>query len=216
VNDFRIVTAKAILRVFSISPVRGFLPISIVVVGEKLDRTTEVQYNGIQADEFVVATPSRLIVKVPPSQVGKPLKDLKVLSPVSLAKMDAVLSLGVPRPLSKVSGIDRLVQSWVLIFMTTPGSDIFSPTSGGGGSAIIGRSTDRNGKGVTADLSLAVEKTRQELLRLQAQNQTIPPSEKLLSSGLDRVEFDKQSTVLSARVNIQNMLGATAEVSVSQ
>ena len=212
--DFRIVTAKVVLKVTSMTPIRGFVPPSILVTGVGLDKADEVQYNGVDANEFVRTSSTRMIVKVPPSQVGKPFQDLKVLSPVSVAKADAVLTLGVTAPPKKVSGIDRLVQSWVIIFMTTPGSSVFSPTSGGGGAAIVGRVTDRNGSGVAADLALAVEKTKQELMRLQAKNQTIPPSEKLLSSSLDLVRFSGESTLLSARVGIQNMLGNSAEVSL--
>ncbi len=213
-KDFRIVSARVQLKVVSIAPIRGFLPQSIAVVGEDLDKTSEVRYNGIQAEEFVVQTPSRMIVKVPRSQIGKPFSDLRVLSTVALSKKSAVLNLGLDRPLRTVSGIDRLIQSWVLVFMTTPGSDIFSPSSGGGGISLVGRSTDRTGKGVTADLAMGIEKTKQELLRLQASNQSIPPSERLMTTSLDVVEFDERTTVLSARVNIQNMLGDVAEVSL--
>lgn len=213
-NDFRIVTAKVVLKTYAVSPIRGFLPPSVVVAGEKLDQATEVQFNGVDAPEFVISSSTRLIVKIPVSQVGKPLTDLKVLSPVSVARQDAVLSFGVTSPPKKISGIDRLVQGWVMIFLTTPGSDIFNPTSGGGGASIIGRSTDRAGKGVAADLSLAIERTKQELLRLQSKNQKIPPSEKLLTSSLDVVQFGADTTVLSARVSIQNMLGDSAEVSL--
>jgi hypothetical protein len=214
VNDFRIVTAKVVLRTYSMAPIRGFLPPSVLVVGEKMNLATEVLYNGVSAEEFAIASSNRLIVKIPPSQVGKEFKDLKILSPVTVAKADATLSFGVTKPPKKVSGIDRLVQSWVMVFMTTPGSDIFTPNSGGGGIALIGRTTDRAGKGVAADLALAIERTKQDILRSQASNQTIPPSEKLLSSSLDAVQFDKDSTVLSARINLQNMLGDAAEVSL--
>lgn len=213
-KDFRVVSARIQLKVTSTTPIRGFLPQSILVLGENLNQTTEVRYNGVQAEEFVVQTPSRLIVRIPTSQVGKPFSDLRVLTTASIAKKDAVLNLGLDRPLKAVSGIDRLVQAWVLVFLTTPGSDIFSPTSGGGGLSLVGRSTDRTGKGVAADLAMGIEKTKQELLRLQAENQAIPPSERLMSSSLDVVEFDERTTVLSARVNIQNMLGDVAEVSV--
>lgn len=213
-KDFRIVTAKVILPVYSIAPIRGFLPISILVTGQGLDKASEVLYNGISVSEFAVVAPTRLVVKIPASQVGKKFQDIKVLSPVSVAKQDAMLSFGVTTPPKTVSGIDRLVQSWVLIFLTTPGSDIFTPKSGGGAIAIVGRPTDRNGKGIAADLALAIERTKQEILRLQAGNQTVPPSEKLLSSTLDSIQFDRESTVTSARVNIQNMIGNTAEVSL--
>ncbi len=213
-KDFRVVSARIQLKVTSFSPIRGFLPQSILVLGENLNQTSEVRYNGVQAEEFVIQTPSRMIVKVPPSQVGRPFSDLRVLATVNASKKDAVLNLGLDRPLKTVSGIDRLVQNWVMIFMTTPGSSIFAPTSGGGGMSLVGRSTDRSGKGVAADLAMGIEKTKQELFRLQADNQSIPPSERLMTSSLDVVEFDEKTTVLSARVNIQNMLGDVAEVSL--
>lgn len=213
-KDFRIITAKVILNVYSVAPVRGFLPPSILVAGEKLDRASEVLYNGISVSEFAVVASNRLVVKIPKSQVGQKFQDIKVLAQVSAAKADATLSLGVTTPPKTVSGIDRLVQSWVIIFMTTPGSDIFTPNSGGGAVAIIGRPTDRSGKGVAADLAIAIERTKQEILRLQAGIQTIPPSEKLLSSSLDSIQYDQASTVTSARVIIQNMIGNSAEVSL--
>jgi len=212
--DLRVVNAKAILRTFSVAPIRGFVPTSVLVTGEKFDRATEVQYNGVQADEFAVASSTRLIVRVPPSQLGKPFRDIKVLSPVSAAKQDAIITLGLTTPPKTISGIDRLVQNWVIIFLTTPGSDIFSPNSGGGAMSIIGRPTNKSGKGVSADLAMAIEKTKNELLRIQSSNQSVPPSEKLLSSSLDKVEYDASSTVLSARVLVQNMLGNAAEVSL--
>jgi hypothetical protein len=212
--DLRVVNAKAILRSISVQPIRGFVPTSVLVTGEKFDRATEVQYNGVDATEFAIASSTRLIVRVPTSQLGKPFRDIKVLSPVSAAKQDAIISLGLTSPPKTISGIDRLVQNWVIIFLTTPGSDLFSPTSGGGGASIIGRPTDKSGKGVAADLAMAIEKTKNELLRLQSSNQAIPPSEKLLSSSLDKVEYDSASTVLSARVLVQNMLGDAAEVSL--
>lgn len=213
-KDLRIVTAKVILTVYSVSPIRGFLPLSIVAIGKRLDLATEVLYNGVTADEFVVSSSTRLIIRIPPSQVGRAFTDLKVLAPVSAAQQEASLSFGIQRPAKTLSGIDRLVQSWVMVFFTTPGSDVFDPESGGGAKSLIGKTTDRAGKNISADLAMAVERTKQELLRLQSRNQNIPPSEKLLSSSLDTVQFDSDTTVLSARINIQNMLGDAAEVSL--
>lgn len=213
-KDFRIVHAKSILKVHSIAPIRGFLPTSIVVLGDLLDRTEEVLYNGLQANEFIVSSPSRLIIRVPESQVGVELKDLQVLSSVSVTKLPAVVSLELSKPPKSISGIDRLVQAWLMIFYSTPGSDIFDLGSGGGALSMVGRTTTRNGKGVAADLAQAVEKTKNELLRLQAKNPRIPPAERLLSGDLQSVQFDAANTVLSARVSIKNVLSEQAEISV--
>jgi hypothetical protein len=213
-KDFRIVHAKSILKVHSVAPIRGFLPPSVVVVGERLDRTREVLYNGLQANEFIVSSASRLIVRIPESQVGKELSDLQVLSSVSLTRLDTLISLELSKPPKQVEGIDRLIQAWLMIFYTTPGSDIFNPSSGGGVQTLIGRSTDRTGKNVAADLVEAIDRTRQELLRIQTGNARIPPSERLLSAELQGIQFDPNSTLLSARVSIRNVLSESAEISI--
>lgn len=213
-KDFRIVHAKAILKVHSVAPVRGFLPPSVLVVGEKLDRTLEVLYNGIAAKEYFISSPNRLVVRIPPSQVGRELRDIEVLSTVSLTKLDAVVSLEITKPPKVIEGVDRLVQQWLMIWASAPGSDLWNPQSGGGGYSIIGRSTDKTGKNVAADLAQSVERTKSELLRIQAANPRIPPAERLLSSELQAVQFDPAKSELFGRVSIKNLLGEDAEISL--
>jgi len=213
-KDFRIVNAKVVLKIFQILPIRGFLPPSIVVIGERLDRTEEVVFNGLQANEFIISSPSRLIVRIPESQVGKELRDLQVLSSVSVTRLPTSITLEISKPPKTVEGIDRLVQAWLMIFYSTPGSDIFDLSSGGGALSMVGRTTSRNGKNVAADMAQSIEKTKNELVRLQTKNPRIPPSERLLSSDLQSVQFDASNTVLSARVSIKNMLSEDAEISI--
>lgn len=213
-RDFRVVSARTLLRVTSITPIRGFLPPSLIAFGEKLDLTQEIFYNGIAVRDFSVASPSRLIIRIPESQIGKEFEELKVYSSAELTRQDAELSLELMRPAKTVSGMERLVQSWLLIFLTTPGSDVFDPSSGGGARTLIGKTTDRQHKGVAADLALAIERTKTEMLRVQAKTQGIPLSERLLSASLDSLKFDQNTSVLSARVSIRNMLGDQAEVAI--
>lgn len=205
-KDIRIVRAQAILQVYSFSPIRGFVPASIVVLGKDLNKTTEILINGVVATEFFIQSASRMIVKIPVVQVGQTISNLMVLSDVPLTQKDALLAFRLDKPPQVVEGIDRLIQSWLMIFLSTPGSDIFSPRSGGGALEIIGRSTDSSGKGAAADLAAAIERTNSELLRLQSQDRKIPPSEKLLSSSLVSMSFNPNTTALSARVEIRNQL----------
>ena len=212
--DFRIAQAKTILNVHSVAPIRGFRPISIVALGQKLNLAQQVEYNSINAPEFIISNPSRMIIRVPDSQIGKEFRSLRVFSSVSLTKTNALVSLSINMPFQKASGIDRLVQCWLMVFMTNPGSDIFDPSTGAGGRSIVGRNTDKTGKGIAADLAQAIEKTQIELLRKQAQTPSLPLSEKLLSSQLQSISFDSNTATLSARVSLMNMLGDAAEVSV--
>lgn len=214
-NDFRIVHARCLLQVYSISPIRGFNPPSIVVIGDKLNTTSEILYNGILATEFVISSSSRLIVRIPASQVGKDITDFQVFSSKPQLNQDASLIFEVSKPVQKVSGIDRLVQSWMILFMTTPGSDVFVPSSGGGAKAIIGSRTDKKHKSAAADLAVSIDRTARELTKLQSRAKNLPPQEKLLSSSLESVSTDESTGTLSARVRLKNMVNQSANVSLS-
>lgn len=213
-KDIRIVSARHLLKVHSIAPIRGFLPPSIVVLGYELDKASEVFYNEIQTTEFIIQSSSRLVVRIPEPAVGKDFTSIKVLSSVQASKKNAEISFKLNNPLQSVSGIDRLIQSWLLVFLTTPGSDVFDKQSGGGAQSLIGKTTDRSGKGVSADLALAIERTNSQIIKKQSVAKSVPLSEKLLSSSLDQIVFDSTTGTLSARVSIQNMVGEQAELSV--
>lgn len=213
-RDFSIVSAKVILRTTSVSPIRGFLPLSVIVLGEKLDLTKEVFYNGVLAEEFIIASASRLIVRVPLSQVGQQLTSIQATSTVAVSKSSANVVIELSRPIHTVAGMDRLIQSWMMIFLSNPGSDVFTPQSGGGARSLIGRSTDMKSKSVAADLALAIEKTGSEIKKLQAQNKRVPLDERLLSGDLETLSFDEATTVLSATVSIKNMIGSKAEIAL--
>jgi hypothetical protein len=214
-RDFKIVHTRSLLDVYSIAPIRGFSPPSVVVVGADMASASEVIYNGVLATEFIVSSPTRLIVRIPPTQVGKDLTDFKVFASKPVLRGDASLVLELSKPLQSVSGMDRLVQSWMMIFLTTPGSDVFSPQSGGGAMSIIGSPIDRMGKSAAADLSVAIDNTQRELIKLQSQTRGIPPEERLLSSSLESIVSDESTGTLSARVLLQNMVNQTAQVSLS-
>lgn len=213
-RDFRVVQARAILKVTSVSPIRGFNPPAVIILGEKFQYAAEITYNGIEVSEFYIASPTRIIARIPDTQYGKALTELAVLAPVQLAREKALISLGISKPFKTVYGIDRLVQNWVMAFLTTPGSDIFNPSAGGGGRAIIGFPGNASGKTASAELSIAVDRTRQQILEQQASNLQIPAEERMLSCSLSEVSFDQKSTSLTAVVTLKNILGNSASVNI--
>jgi hypothetical protein len=212
--DLRVITAKALLSVNTVAPIRGFFPPSLMLIGQDLYKATEVEYNGVLASEWIVASPNRLVLRIPETQIGQPFLGIRVFADISLAHSKAIVEFGIVSPLKKISGIDRLVQAWLLVFFTTPGSDAFDQSSGGGGRSLVGKSTDRYHRGVAADLALCIDRTKNELLRLQAQTPGVPPEEKLLSSDLIGVSFDERTSMLYASVSLKNMVGDAAQLAL--
>lgn len=215
-KDIRVVSAKISLKITGMAPIRGVLPASVIAFGESLDKTSEVFYNDLPVDEFFAQSPSRLIVKIPTAAVGKPFVSIRAMSDASLIRRDSEVSLKLNNPLRTVSGMDRLIQNWIMTFLTTPGSDVFDKSAGGGAQTIIGRSTDRDGRSASADLTMAIDRTRTELVKKQSASSRVPSSEKLMSCELGDVVFDPYSGKLQARVFLRNMVGDSAEVSLGK
>lgn len=213
-RDIKVISARAILPVRQVVPVRGFAPTSVMVSGDSFDVAAEVLYNGVQVEQFLVQSPNRLLVRVPDSQLGRPLTSVVVYADVPTTFGDASLSFKVPTPIRSVSGVGRMTQSFLLVLMTTPGSDIFSKDSGGGVRALIGKTANTKGSSVSSDIAMAVERAKSEILREQAKYPGIPLDERLMSAALDSVSFDKDSSTIFAKISLQNMLGQGAEVNL--
>lgn len=213
-KDIRIVSSKQLLKISSIAPIREFLPPSAVILGENFNLAQEIVFNGVTTTEFAILSPTRIIFPIPESEIGLPLQSIKVYSSPLKITGSAELNLTVGSPSTACSGIERLIQAWILIFLSTPGSDIWDLSGGGGGRALIGNATDRDHGGAASSLAMAVEKTKEELLRLQAKDPRIPPAERLLSCELSSINFDEGTTVLSGVISIRNMIGDDAEVVV--
>lgn len=213
-RDLRVVQARATLRVTSVAPIRNFAPASVVVLGQDFLHAEEVLYNGTQVPEFLIASETRLIARIPEGQIGRALIDIKVLASVPVTNQDAFLDLGLKAPVRTSSGIDRLVQNFLLVLMTTPGSDIFDQDSGGGAQAILGRPTSAGGQSAMADLTVAVDRTRQQVLAAQSKNPKIPLSERLASATITSLSYDDNTTTLSAMIDLRSAAGDSALVNV--
>lgn len=97
----------------------------------------------------------------------------------------------------------RLVQLYVKVLLTTPGTDIFSPQTGGGLLTKVGQqvSLHDGGKDVIGDLVLSCNSTTKQIVATQAKDPSIPPVERLLSANVENAVFDRDS--LGVRANIQ-------------
>jgi hypothetical protein len=210
-RDYKIVQARTLLRVHSATFIAGFVPRSIMVHGPQMSLASGVLYNGIEVLEYVISTPTSLIVRVPKSQLNEPFRELTVFSTTALTQERAQLTFALGRD-KVVSGMERLVQMFLMLLFTSPGSSIFAKKSGGGFKSIIGVA-NANGKGTASDITMAIERTTTEILRLQARR-TIPLEERLLSATLDSLVFDDRAGTAYAKVSLRNSLGESAQVQV--
>lgn len=210
-KDFRVVQAQTILQVYSATFIAGFVPRSILVHGPRMLRATGASYNGVEVLEFVISSPTSLIIRIPASQVDAPFRELIVYAATPLAEEKAQLSFALGRS-KVVSGLDRLIQMFMIILFTSPGSSIFNKKSGGGLRKTIGIVSTQGGS-VAADINMALERATSEILKVQARR-TVPLDERLLSATLESLSFDTRAGNAYARVSIRNSLGESAQIQV--
>ena len=92
--------------------------------------------------------------------------------------------------------------------LTTPGSDIFSPRSGGGLLSLLGPIPVDTGA-IFALVSLRVKSTVEELVEQQARDLSTPPEQRLSGIEILEAEYSAKDTALDVRLRIISSSGAS-------
>ena len=98
---------------------------------------------------------------------------------------------------ASVRGIAKAVQQYVFVLMTTPGSDKFFPSRGGGLNNMVGAAINAaNAQGLAAALSDCLKRTLSSLKKTQSYA-NLPPEEKILDVILLSLGYDSLSTAVN-------------------
>jgi len=216
VKDIKILTIRDILPISKVEFVANLTPLSIRLVGEKLDQATTVYINDREAPEFVVLSKNRLVAQVPSSEVRSIINKVVVVAEKPAAGRNSLLHFEMAGSFHSIQGIERLVQHFCKLLLQTPGSDRFSPSDGGGLLKIVGRNVSRgDAKSLQASVVGAVSRTRDQILSQQATNSRIPSDERLLTATTEAVGFDVATTTLRARIAVAAVSGRQAVANLS-
>lgn len=193
--DIQLIRLLDVLDVNRIEEAVGVPVRSIIVYGRDFRNVETVLINGAASPEFVQYSSTEIIAQVPVTQIDAIITEVFVLS-TELTFTERSLvewTLGV-RP-KKVSGVLRLMQTFLRMLLRSPRSNIFAPESGGGllrriGTNIAAVQRDR----LSADIAVSVSQTRQYLIRLQTAQRAIPANERLLNAEIVGLTIDPVNT----------------------
>ncbi len=209
--DIKVILIKDILKVNRVSYLENFSPQSIRIEGSLLLQASEVLINDIDSPEFMIISNDQLIAQVPDSQVNSRLRSVTVLANKPSTDRSSILHLDAGRTFSRLQGLEKLVQYFVKLLLQNPGSDIFSPTEGGGVLGLVGRVvTKSDTTSLSASLVSAVNQTRDQILARQNKIPRIPSDERLLRADTQAVGFNPSTTTLAARISIGAVSGRDA------
>src|SRR5258708_5639767 len=128
--DFQVVFPQQIVPLNSIQEIQGMTPRTVNIVGQDFRSVDEVIINDVVSPDVVVLSKRRLLAQVP-AQVGlNAVTTVKVVSNQLNITSKSLLAFRISPTSSKVSGILRLVQVFLKVLFTSPGTDIFAPRIG--------------------------------------------------------------------------------------
>jgi len=189
-------------------------PFTLDIKGSGFTDVAVVTINGVRSPEFIVLSGSRILAQVPRSQVSSAIEGVVVfvatgrLQAKSVIDLQAVVTAG-----KRASGFTHLVQSFLKTLLTTPGSDIFSPSSGGGLLPLVG-SIGTSGD-ILARSKNAVAAAASQLITKQTMNTRLNNSEKLQAAELLSATFSSTTGTVDLRIKLTALDGSTSSASLS-
>jgi hypothetical protein len=103
------------------------------------------------------------------------------------------------------------VQLFLKVLLQSPGSDIWDRKAGGGALKNIGETFGaEEGADIVSDFVIAVDSTSRQIIAIQGREPNIPRDERLLTSQVLSVGYDRDMSALLAKVEITSQAGRAA------
>lgn len=211
-NSVQLIRLLDVLPVTAVQNAVGIHPRTLLLSGRDFRNVEKVLINGSEAPSFVVVSETRLLAEVPELYRNESITGVSVLCSSLTFSGRSLVSLTAGTRIRKVRGILRLLQTFIRILLRTPGSNVFSPRSGGG---LLSRIGDNISGYSAADAVVSVDSTRTYIVGVQTSNPNIPPNERLLSAEVINVELNRQEGSLNVTVSLTNHAGQTAAATLS-
>jgi hypothetical protein len=211
--DLQVTYLRDVLSVDSVDEVPNVTPRTLDVRGPNFKNVVKIEINEEEVPSYVIMSKNRVLVQVPESQEKEVIRTIAVLSNDFTKTKSSQVKFELTNQPQKVSGLRKLIQSFLLYLLRTPGTDAWYPQSGGGVQKIVGAHFSKsNVGGVTAAFTTAVSRVKRQLISLQASNSRLSASEKLGSVTVLSAVFNAQQTALVARVELVSQSGQRAIV----
>jgi hypothetical protein len=206
--DLQYVQYQDLVSVKRVGLIRGYYPAVIDVYGTDFSSVSSVLFNGREAKEYLVLSKTRLVAQLPESIAGAPLREVMVLSQGFTATDRSLLRFRMSRGNRLTKGMPKLVQTYVKLLLTSPGSDIYDREAGGGLLQVLRARGGKDDRGMYASaFATCVSRAQEQLSRTQSLDQSLPLNEKLMAAQLLSVDFDSETLTVSGRIRLTSMAG---------
>lgn len=214
-TDIQFSYPQQVVKISSVSLLPEVDPPTLLVVGDDFTAVDEVLLNDIPAVSFIVQSATTLTVVMPVEVRGNALVTVVVVSYRFIYTERSLVSFRCGRTNRKTSGINRLVQLFVKVLLTTPGSDIFSAGLGGGAMRNLGRTFSKDAAGgIVGDFVISVDTAAKQIVAMQSRKPRLPRDERLLSAEVQSARFDAAQTALIVSITLVSQAGTAATANI--
>lgn len=214
--DFQVVFPQESIRLNDVrlTSMGGLHALSIV--GADFRAVDEVIINELPSPDVIVVTKTSLVAQLPDVYQSVPeVRSVTVLSKQFSLSPRSLIRFRIGKSPGKVQGIHRLIQLFLKVLFTTPGTDIFNPQAGGGIMKKVGETFGQDeGHNIVTDFVISVNRTQRQLLAMQTRDQRSPRDERLMSATVTGTEYDKLQSAFYLTVEIVSQAGRTAIANV--
>lgn len=215
--DIQIIENRDILPITQFEYAIGVVPRTIILKGLDFDNVREVLVNETKSPSVVIESSTRLLAQIPDSIGRGPVRSVVAVSNRLTRTRNSMIRFRLSDTPSYVSGIERLIQTFLKLLLQTPGTDAFSPRLGGGVLKAAGKQSTNataHANSLVADVKLGVDRTKRQLIAIQANDPTLALSEKLMYARLLDARFSPQEQTLFCRVDVANQALQSSVVNV--
>jgi hypothetical protein len=210
-SDIQVAYPQQSINISSVAMVQGLDLPTVAVIGDDFSAVDSVLINDIPSPSVVVVSKTQLVAVLPQQVYGQSVLNISVVSYRLVYTAQSVVSFRLGNTNRRATGMIRLVQLFLKVLLTTPGSDIFNPTLGGGAMVNLGRTFSLSNSGsIVSDFVISVDNTVKQIISMQARQPRLPREERLLTARVAQSYFDTAQTALIAAVNLASQAGAVA------
>lgn len=213
--DLQVIEIRDILPVVRAEILPGVIPRTLRVRGRDFSNADEVLINEQKSPSVVIVSARELLAQVPEGMVNGPVRTIVVISGRLTQTERSKIKFRLGDATKAVAGIERMIQMFLKLLLQNPGSDIFSPRTGGGLLAAVGRmsgSASNPAASVAADLQVSVDRASKQMIAIQANDSAIALTERLLFARLLTSRFVVAEQALVGSIQLGNQAGQAPTV----
>lgn len=200
-----------VLSVSGVEEVPNLTPRSINIFGQDFNSAIRVLLNDQNSPSWIVVSPRQILAQVPAPLEDAVITSVQVLSADFTATERSKLIFELGNDTRRASGLKAMMQTFLKILFTTPGTDAFAKSIGGGALQGLGKNFDANNtQNLVSDFTIAVRRAEMQMISLQSRQLRLPDDEKLAAANVLGVMMDVASTTLLARVELIAQSGKLA------